>query len=190
MRLTEVFPHPHGPQLHITVVGLLLAAVVLAGVIGVLWWMLHPGKLGSGGAFPEDDGELADLLLVPVTPGSPPELLHLAAMLAREMMAGVVLLHVVEVPFTLPLDVQDAQAAQTGREFMRDFRRTVEARGASVELKVARARRAGKTIIDWARTVRPKAIVLGARPHAGGLGATTAYVLENAGPFRVVVVKP
>jgi nucleotide-binding universal stress UspA family protein len=173
-------------EVHVSGVGLLAAAVILVGVVSVLWWMLHPATHAHG-AFAAD-AETANVVLVPVTPNTPPELLHLAAVLANETMATVMLLHVVEVPFTLPLDAHGVGG--NGRTFLREFRKAVEAEGASVECKVARSRRAGKTIVDWARALRPKAVVLGALAHRGSLGSTTTYVLENADPFRVLIYKP
>lgn len=176
------------PEVHLSVTGFVLAAVVLVGVVSILWWMLHPVPQAHG-ALAGDDAEAANVVLVPVTAKSPPEMLHLAALIAMESMASVMLLHVIEVPYTLALDVEMAQSG-SGREFLREFRKAIETEGATVETKVARSRRAGKTIVDWARSVHPKAVVLGALPHRGGLGSTTAYVLENALPSRVLVYKP
>lgn len=173
------------PEVHVTVIGLVVAAIVLAAVVTVLGWMLRVRRPAGG---PPAEEETAPVILAPVTRYTPPEVLHLAAMLAAEAAAEVVLLHVIEVPYTLPLDV--TMAAPETRGYLREFRRQIESGGVTAEIKVARSRRAGKVIVEMARALRPRAIVLGATPHRGGLGSTVAYVLENAGGSRVLVSKP
>jgi nucleotide-binding universal stress UspA family protein len=123
-----------------------------------------------------------------VTAQSPPEALRLAALLASQATAGIVLLHVIEVPYTLPLDVSEPGGDQRG-SYLREFRRLLEAEGLVVEVKVARSRRAGKVIADMARALRPRAVVLSAQPRRGGLSATAAYVLENTPSSRVIIYK-
>jgi nucleotide-binding universal stress UspA family protein len=174
---------------HVTAVGVVLAVTVVAVVFGGLWWMLHPSVRAHLGLRVSPDE--SPTVLVPVTPGTPQEMLRLASLIAAEDNVDVTLLHVVEMPYTLPIDAQVAAAERDpGPAFLREYRRFLEETGIVVHCKVARGRRAGKAIIDWAQATRPHAIVMGAVPHTRNLlGSTTAYVMEHAGPLRVIVYK-
>lgn len=177
---------------HPTVIGIVLAITVAVLVGGGLWWMLHPGTHGHTGGLPQASGE-SPTVLVPVTRATSEEVLRVASLIAVEDHTDVTLLHVVEMPYTLPIDAEplsDDQRAEQGAAFFQAQRRIFDEAGIPVTCKVARARRAGKAIIDWAQATRPHAVVLGLVPHQRGvLGGTTSYVLENAGHLRVIICK-
>jgi nucleotide-binding universal stress UspA family protein len=174
---------------HPTAIGVVMALAVLVLVGGGLRWMLHPAGRVHGGALPPTAGE-SPTILVPVTRSTSPEVLRLATLLAIEDHTDITLLHVVEMPYTLPIDAEPINPGERGAGFFEAPRQVFEQAGIPVTCKVARARRAGKAIVDWALATRPHAVVLGLVPHPRGvLGSTTTYVLENAGPLRIIVCK-
>jgi nucleotide-binding universal stress UspA family protein len=179
-------------SVHPTLTGVLLALVVVVLVGGGLWWMLHPSARLHGAGLPPTANE-SPTVLVPVTRGTSEEVLRLASLIAAQDHTDVTLLHVVEMPYTLPIDAEprsEAQRQERGAAFFHQQRKIFDEAGIPVTCKVARARRAGKAIVDWALATRPHAVVLGLVPHQRGvLGGTTSYVLENAGSLRVIVYK-
>jgi nucleotide-binding universal stress UspA family protein len=176
-------------EYHVSAAGVGAALAVLGSVSAILWWMLHPSVRVRIAFAPP--GEARNAILVPVTPGTPPELLRLAATLAAETNGEVILLYVVEVPYTLPLDARlPDRDREARRAFLREQRRQLEELGVTVETKIARSRRAGKAIVDWARAINPQVVLLGTGPRfRGNLGSTASSGLENAGPLRVILYK-
>ena len=174
---------------HLTVLGVFLAVTVAVLVFGGLWWMLHPASQSHGAAIEPSAGE-SPTVLVPVTRSTSPEVLRVASMIAAEDHTDVTPLHVVEMPYTLPIDAEPLNPTERGAAFFERQREVFDRAGIPVTCKVARARRAGKAIVDWAQATHPHAVVLGLIPHQRGvLGGTTSYVLENAGHLRVILCK-
>jgi nucleotide-binding universal stress UspA family protein len=179
-------------SVHPTALGIVLAVLVAVLVGGGLWWMLHPPAHMRGAGLAQTPDE-SPTVLVPVTRNTSDEVLRLASLIAAQDHTDVTLLHVVEMPYTLPIDAEplsEDQRAERGVAFFQQQRKVFDEAGIPVTCKVARGRRAGKAIVDWALATRPHAVVLGLIPKQRGvLGGTTSYVLENAGSLRVIVYK-
>jgi basic amino acid/polyamine antiporter, APA family len=117
------------------------------------------------------------------------------------------LVHVIEVPLTLPLDAE--LPAEVGERAQRALERAKlvgdEYKDVAVSTEVLRARDVGAGIVDAAQRSRAEAIVIGGEPPSkirggatlGGIGASkpaeigaaTEYVLKKA-PCRVLLTAP
>jgi len=139
----------------------------------------------------ERDKTAAANLLVAVAGNSMDEdLVRMACRLARKGKSHVVVINVVEVPRTLPLD-----AVVQGDDSDRVLDRAVAvAQGMDVEIEVevVHAREAGPAIVDEASDRQCQLILLGLVPRSRfgqfDLGKTVPYVLEHA-RGRVWVVR-
>jgi basic amino acid/polyamine antiporter, APA family len=118
------------------------------------------------------------------------EALVAAARLAAERRATVAILHVIEVPLDLPLDVQLPDLEEEANEVLDNASALVESYGIRTVARVLRARAAGRAIVEEADRRNAELIIIGApraRPgRARIFGSTVDYVLKHA-PTRVLI---
>jgi basic amino acid/polyamine antiporter, APA family len=118
------------------------------------------------------------------------EALVAAARLAAERRATVAILHVIEVPLDLPLDVQLPDVEEEANEVLDNASAFVESYGVRTVARVLRARAAGPAIVEEADRRNAELTIMGAprvRPGRGRIfGSTVDYVLKHA-PTRVLI---
>jgi APA family basic amino acid/polyamine antiporter len=120
------------------------------------------------------------------------EALVAAARLADERAARIAIVHVLEVPMSLPLEADLPKEVAEADELLDDAVSLVEAYGVRAVARLARGRTAASEIVREAEQRVAELITLGATRKATGrgspvFGTTTDYVLKNA-PCRVLVV--
>jgi APA family basic amino acid/polyamine antiporter len=119
------------------------------------------------------------------------EALVAAARLADERAARVAVLHVIEVPLDLPLDVELPDLEREADEILDNAAALVESYGVRAVVRLMRARSAGRAIVEDADRRNAELIVVGApRAQIAGrriFGGTVDYVLK-ASRARVLVV--
>jgi len=131
-------------------------------------------------------------IVVPVAPGrESKEAVDVACRLATERRARVAAIAVVEVPLELPLDAEIPEAEREANELLDEARTIGDSYGVDVVARLARARRAGRAIVEEAEARHAEIIVMGSprrrRTWRGVFGGTTDYVLKHA-TCRVMVV--
>ncbi|MGH3083364.1 MAG: amino acid permease [Gaiellaceae bacterium] len=118
------------------------------------------------------------------------EALVAAARLAAERRATVAILHVIEVPLDLPLDVQLPDLEEQANEVLDNASAFVESYGVRTVARVLRARAAGPAIAEEADRRNAELIIIGAPRARPGrtqiFGSTVDYVLKHA-PTRVLI---
>jgi APA family basic amino acid/polyamine antiporter len=131
-------------------------------------------------------------IVVPVKrTGESEEALVAAARLAAQRGATVVVVHVIEVPLSLPLDARLAEEQDVAESLLDDAQALVESYGVRAVTRLLRARKAGPTIVEEVRRRNAELVLLGApRQDMVGRGAlfgrTVDHVLREA-PCRVLV---
>ncbi len=112
------------------------------------------------------------------------EALVAAARLADERAATVAILHVIEVPLDLPLDVRLPDKEEAANETLDRAAALVESYGVRAVVRLVRARAAGPAIVEEAERRAAELIVLGApRARIGRgriFGRTVDYVLKHS----------
>jgi APA family basic amino acid/polyamine antiporter len=132
-------------------------------------------------------------ILVPVVRTSESEeALVAAARLAEERRARVAIVHVIEVPLDLPLDVRLPDAEEEANDILDNAAAFVEGYGVRAVTRLLRARSAGSAIVEEAARRTAELVVLGAprdrvRPRGRIFGRTVDYALKHS-PSRVLVV--
>jgi APA family basic amino acid/polyamine antiporter len=133
-------------------------------------------------------------ILVPVAAGYPSdEAMDVACRLAAERRATIVAMTVIEVPLNLPLDAYLPDEVGEANEQLDEARAMGESYGVSVIGRIARARNAGRAIVDEAARRDceivvmggPRGVLLAAKQRAI-FGHTVDFVLKHA-PCRVMV---
>jgi basic amino acid/polyamine antiporter, APA family len=112
------------------------------------------------------------------------EALVAAARLAAERRATVAILHVIEFPLDLPLDVELPDAEAEADEVLDNAAALVESYGVRAVARVLRARAAGPAIVEDADRRNAELIVVGAPrapvPRRQIFGGTVDYVLKHS----------
>jgi nucleotide-binding universal stress UspA family protein len=120
------------------------------------------------------------------------ELVRLACLMAKKARRRVHLVHVIEVPRTLPLKAVLTKESEEADKLLTEALSIAEDAGCDAVAEVVQARDAGPAIVDEARDHNCALIMLGLvrDPHKmhSELGKTVPYVLSNA-PCRVWVVQ-
>jgi nucleotide-binding universal stress UspA family protein len=122
------------------------------------------------------------------------ELVRLACLMAKRARRKVHLVHVIEVPRTLPLKATLTQESEQADKLLNEALTVAEEAGCDAVAEVVQARDAGPAIVDEAKDHSCALIMLGSvrntnKVHTtNDLGKTIPYVLANA-PCRVWVVQ-
>jgi nucleotide-binding universal stress UspA family protein len=120
-------------------------------------------------------------------------ILSLVLELARPVRAEVVVVHVVEIDWTLPLDANVAEISEEAQRVLDLAEGQAEHLHATVEAVLVQARDVGAALVDEAAERDADLLVLGLpyRKRFGGdfaIGRTVPYVLKNA-PCAVWVAR-
>ncbi|HEV2712571.1 MAG TPA: universal stress protein [Gaiellaceae bacterium] len=130
-------------------------------------------------------------ILVPVVRSAESEeALVAAARLAAERGATVAVIHVIEVPLDLPLDVELPDAEREADDVLDNAAALVERYGVRAVTRLLRARAAGPAVVEEVERRNAELIALGApreRRRTRVFGGTADYVLKHA-PSRVLIV--
>ena len=118
---------------------------------------------------------------------------RLTAEIAHHNKAEVVVVHVVEVDWTLPIDADIASGSEEAQRVLDIAEATAEGAGVKVETVLLQARDVGAALVDEAAERGADLLVMGIvyRRRFGGafaIGRTIPYVLKNA-PCAVWVVR-
>ena len=118
------------------------------------------------------------------------EALVAAARVADERAARVAIVHVIELPLDLPLDVRLPDVEDAANETLDRSAALVESYGVRAVVRLVRARSAGPAIVEEADRRNAELIVVGGpRAHIGRrriFGRTVDYVLKHS-PTRVMI---
>jgi len=183
-----------GSEIQITFLGALLAFVFAASMGILLWWMLHvPRAIPQAAAKARRAVGAIKRVLVPTSGTLYSERgIELACRLGEEQKAEVYLIHVIEVPRTLPLDAPLVEAETRAGDMIKRGEEIVTLRGLPVKGQVKRGRVAGEEIIRAAKDYEADLIVMGIRSEIRMaqeiLGRTSDLVLRRA-PCEVILDK-
>ena len=138
---------------HVSLAGVSLAIVFGGSMLALLLWMLRvPRPVSAGAAQARRSPEDSRVILVPVTrPGNAQRGVELAARLAKEQQAAILLVYVIEVPWTLPLGAKLEQADQEAQAALETAREVVARHHLPVRTIIKRAREVGAGITEAAR---------------------------------------
>jgi len=128
-------------------------------------------------------------ILVPIVSGQASrEAVEVAAQLATERAARIVLLRVIVVPLELPLDADLTPQLEEADRLLDEAAAIADAYGVRSVARIVRSRQAGRAIVEEAERRDAEIVVLGAPRgrHKQIFGHTVDYVLKHA-PCRVMV---
>jgi nucleotide-binding universal stress UspA family protein len=173
--------------------GIVIAVAFALAMIAVMAWMFHvPRPVAAEVAKARRSLDVARLILVPTIKAAYSErAVELACRLAQEQRAEILLVHVVEVPRTLPLGAPLEEADREAEASLQTAKAVVALHSLPAKTLVQRAREAGDGIITAAKDSRADLIVVGIGPHRGGhhLWGGTSETLLHRAPCEVIFDK-
>ncbi len=124
-------------------------------------------------------------ILVPINESEASlEALAAAGSIAKAQKAAVVVVHVIEVVRSLPVNAEMEWEARRGEQLLRQAEEIAKSGDFSMRGELLQSRQAGPAIVDEAHSQQAQSIVLGLRFRrvVGDyeLGHTTSYVLKHA----------
>jgi len=109
-------------------------------------------------------------ILVPLAGTSvDPDVIRVAAALAKTSRAEIIAIHVIEVRWNMPLDAVLEAESERGEVLLDDATKVAEQVGAKIETELLQAREAAASIIDTARERKADLVLLG-MPFRKSLG--------------------
>jgi nucleotide-binding universal stress UspA family protein len=174
--------------------GVILAILFLVSMVSLLWWMLHvPPIIPQVAAKAHREVEALKNLLVPTQGMAYSERgVEVACRLGAEQNATIILVYVIEVPRTLPLNAEMTEEDKKAREAIKQAEQLATLHKMKFISFVVRARSAGEEIVKLAKEQNADVIVMGIRQHIGLkeniLGRTSDIVLRKA-PCEVIIDK-
>jgi basic amino acid/polyamine antiporter, APA family len=124
-------------------------------------------------------------ILVPVA-GMPydDEVIRFASLVARQDKASVVLIYVIEIQRTLPLDAENASEIERGEAVLQHAEQVANQNKVRAETELLQARVVGSVLLDEANERGVDLIIMGVpyREPIGEsfLGATASHMMKNA----------
>lgn len=181
-------------QAHVSVLGVIIGVIFAFSMGGLLWWMLHPpAKIQAQVAKARRSLGTLKRILVPTNGTSYSErAIELACRLGIEQKAEIVVVSVIEVPRTLPLEATLGQPEKDSQDALERGKEIVELHHLTPIVRSERAREASEGIIRAAKEHKADIVVLGLRTNLKAaqylLGRTTETVIRRA-PCEVILDK-
>lgn len=183
-------------SIHLSILGVIVAIFFTLSLGGVLWWMLHPpAQIQAEVAKARRALGALKRILVPTNGTSYSErAIELACRLGIEQQAEIVLVSVIEVPRTLPLEALLGPSEEKSQEALQRGKEIVELHHLTPVLISERAREAAEGIIRVAKEQEADIIVMGLRTNLKAaqyqylMGRTTETIIRRA-PCEVVLDK-
>jgi nucleotide-binding universal stress UspA family protein len=178
------------PQM--TLLGLIMALVFCSSMGIVLWWMLHPPAQVSLPVAKARSAVSAIMKIIVPTAGTTysEKAIELACRLGEQQKAEIIVTHIIEVPFTLPLNAFMEKAEGVAKDVLGRGEDIVRHHDLPARTQVVHARQVGEGIVRLAKEEGADLIVIGIRPPTGVpekmLGRTTETVLHRA-PCEVII---
>ncbi|SMB89973.1 Nucleotide-binding universal stress protein, UspA family [Thermanaeromonas toyohensis ToBE] len=174
--MTPVSIHP---------LGALLALIFVVSMSSLLWWMLHlPPVVPYEVARITSEVQAIRRILVPVVDTDySRRAIELATRLGAEQKAEIVLLYVLEVPFTLPLGAALPGAEEKAHHILKQAQEIVAFHHLPYRSRIMRARTAGSGILEAVKEEEADMVVMGVRPPRGEhipLTRTPEWLLKYA----------
>lgn len=175
-------------------IGIALAFLFLGSVLAIFRWMFATSSQAAQQNRRVQLQPNGHRIIVPVLESVVSmQAVDLACQLASERQAIIMLVYVIEVPYTLGLDVPLPGAAERAKRLLRQAESIVMQHGLQAESCVLQRRKAEDAILELARRLGAEAIVVGMTSASwwstSQIGKTVSGLFQHA-PCQVVIAKP
>ncbi len=168
-------------EVHVSILGAILAAIFLGALGGMLWWMLHPpAPIGPAVARAYRGVSALKRILVPVKgTGYSDRAVELACRLGQEQQAELILTYVIEVPLSLPLNTPLDREERQAREALERAVELVKLHNLKPVPVVRRDRDVGHGIVSVVADYDADLVVIGLNPRRVAAGDSFSRGIET-----------
>ena len=173
--------------------GTLLALAFATSMGSLLWWMMHvPPPIPAVVARVRRTVGAVRRILVPIEDSEyARRAIEVACRLGERQKAEVILVHVIEVPMTLPLNAPLPDSEARAWKVLEEAKQIVSFHGLPGHVRVERARQAGPGIVQAVEHEGASMIVVGLKSGTAPgdlMGRTSRWLLSRA-PCEVLLDK-
>jgi nucleotide-binding universal stress UspA family protein len=177
---------------HVTFIGAVLALIFTTAMVTVIRWLLRvPPPIPAVAAHAKRAVSAIRKIVVPTNMHTYWErAVELACRLGETQKAEIVLMYVIEIPFTLSLDASMAKAHKTGEEILQKAASIVKNHGLPARTVSERARQAGEGIARLAKDEDADLIVMATPKMRKGLPSVVSRTIEillHRAPCEVII---
>lgn len=173
--------HPY--VLHVTFTGAVAALAIAAAIAAILWWMLHPpaSQLQKLAAEAESNLErLVGSIIVVFSPEIKSDhMMALAVKLARGERSELLVIYVIEVPYTLPPDAEMAEEERSALDSLGAAETIANANNVTLHTETIKARSTKQAVLDIAKREKANLIILGSYREGTYTGAPLGRTIEE-----------
>lgn len=169
--------------LQLTPLGIALGTGIVAGIMGTMYWMMHPPSTRA-----ERVARVAERVLRQMV-GSiivvfsqeirSEHMMVLAARLARRERADLLAAYVVEVPFTLPANAEMEIEDRAALDSLATAEAIAQKHGVSIRTQTIHGRQTSQAVLDLAKREKANLIVMGSYREAKYTGAPLGRAIEQ-----------
>jgi nucleotide-binding universal stress UspA family protein len=181
----------------LSLIGAVLALVYVGTISSILWWMLHIPKVGGieqqVGRIQREAARFARIVVPVQGDVVSDRLVALASQMAKYRGAVMDVLYVIEVPLHLPIDAVSDDQQRSAEDAFSKAARIAGRYDVKINRRLQRARQAGPSIVEYARSSNADFVLMGDVPKPNRRGTRYArsveFVFENA-PCEVIIDRP
>jgi nucleotide-binding universal stress UspA family protein len=177
-----------GSALTLAPSGILAAVIILASVVSILTWMLHPPKSQVEKMATETTAELKRMVGSMMVVFSPEinssHMIALAVKLARGERSELLAVYVIEVPLTLPPDAEMADEERAALDALGAAETLANSSNVTLHTQIVKVRSTKEAVLGIAKREKADLIILGSylegRYSGARLGGTIQDIAAEA----------
>ena len=171
------------PEVHVTLIGAVVAAFLAATIAATFWWMLHPPVTFIERRAKEAETELermvGTIIVVFTNEIASGHMMALAAKLARGERSDLLAIYVIEMPYTLPPDAEMPQEERAALDALGAAETIAKNTGISIRTEIVKARSTKQAVLDIAKRERANLLVVGDHREGKYVGAPLSHTIEE-----------
>ncbi len=172
-----------GPGVQITLAGAIIAFGIAVLVGLTLWWMLHPPASYVQQIAARAESELERMVGSIIVVFSPEinsgHMMALAVKLARGERSELLVIYVIEVPYTLPPTAEMPEEERTALDALGAAETIANANNVTVRTETIKARSTTQAVLDMAKREKANLIILGSYREGKYSGAPLGRTIEE-----------
>jgi nucleotide-binding universal stress UspA family protein len=170
-------------DVHVTLAGALVALGIAGAIGATLWWMLHPPASYVQRIAEEAESELERMVGSLVVAFSPEidssHMMALAAKLARGERSDLLVIYVIEVPYTLPPDAEMPLEERAALDALGAAETIANKSNVTIRTETIKARSTKQAVLDVAKREKANLIILGSYREGKYSGAPLGREIEE-----------
>ncbi|HTU69144.1 MAG TPA: universal stress protein [Candidatus Baltobacteraceae bacterium] len=167
----------------ITLAGAIIALIIAFAIGSTIWWMLHPPasfvqKMAKEAAS-ELERMVGSIIVVFSADILSTHMMALAAKLARGERSELLVIYVIEVPYTLPPDAEMPLEERAALDALGTAETIASASDVSIRTEIIKARSVKQAVLDLAKRERANLIIVGSFREGKYTGAPLGRTIEE-----------